>query len=226
MQPKAKRAPALQAPKQTAPDALAHHTATTLAARLGELREHLEHVVAEVVRLERANIIAPELDDERTHDTRKAGLALAAGGNEPLALVFELQDVHRRLALLRRLSRDLHAAIDVAEARVNILSIAEQGERWNAARPQYRERVREVWKALVALDMAQAARDKFIRDLRVRADVEAGPGWVMVGRLAHTESQAYRYGRVLVDIGALSESEFQRDYEAAKQRDPRHNDKA
>jgi len=226
MQHKARRASGPQTPKQPAPDALAHHTATTLAARRKELQEHLARVTAERVRLEKANISAVELEDARQYDSRKAALALAAGGNEALAAVFDLQDVHKRLALLGRISRDLHAALEIAEGRANILAIKEQADRWNAVKPEYRLRVREVWRALIELDKAQASRDKLLRDARVPADQPAGLGWPMVGRLAHTESTVYRYGRVCVDSGFITETEFQRAYEEAKQRDPRHNGKA
>ncbi len=212
---------ATKAPKQPAPDALAHHTTATLEARLRELREHLGRNTEETIRLERAHILAADLDDERAHDTRKAGIELlASGGNERFDEARGINDVHRRLALLRRLTRDIHAAIDVGEQRLNVLAIREEAQRWEAGRPEYKRHVRAVWESLVALDRAQTERDLFLRKIRVTASgVECGAGWPLAGRLARNESQTYRYGRACVDCGYLTETEFQRAFEDAQARD-------
>lgn len=222
MQHKARPASGSQTPKQPKPDALGHHTLATLSARLGELREHQRRIVAEVIRLEQANVLATELGDERQHDRAQAAFALLNGTNEAMSEALALADVHVKLARLRRLQRDLHQAFEIAEARVNNLSLKEQAERWAAGRAEFTKHVRAVWAALIQLDKAQGERDAFLRSIRVRPDVEGGLGWPLAGRLARTESQTYRYGRVLVDCNYLTETEFQRAFEDAKQQDARH----
>lgn len=216
MQHKARPASGPKTPKQVAPDPLAHFTATTLTARLRELGQHRALFVAEIIRLEKANVIAAELEDDRQHDREGAAINLLCGNNEAMTAIAEVADVHQKLPRLRRAHRDILRALEIGEGRVVALDAKESGERWRAGKPEYKKRMRAVWAALVQLEKAQQDRDAHIRAMRSKPDVEGGPGWVFVGRLGHTHSKVFQFGRVCVNEGWITEAEFQRDYENAK----------
>lgn len=218
--------PGSQTPTQPEPHPLAHLTLATLTARLGEIRDHQKRILREIIRLEKASIIASEIEGDRAFKLGAAAIEMLAGNNEHLFALQTLADAHQKLTQLRRAHRIIIAALEVGEAQLNVLSLNERAKREAAHRPQYREDVRGVWKALIELDKAQAKRDKGLRDVQVPGDQPAGIGWIFGGRLAHNESTVYRFGRVCVDSGFISEAEFQQAYEEAKQRDPRFNDKA
>lgn len=212
MQTKAKPAPATQAKRSE----IELKTASALRARLVELQGFAKRITVAVIDLEKGSVIPAELDDEMKYRSRPVAIALLNGDNEPLNAMFALNDVHQKMALLKRAGRDIREACDIGEARLHVLEIAESAERWRAAAPEHRKNMRAIWKALCELERAQQARDKLFRDAKVSAGQEGGVGWVFVGRLGHTHSQVYNFGRVAVSQGWISETEFQKEYENAK----------
>jgi hypothetical protein len=70
--------------------------------------------------------------------------------------------------------------------------------------------------AVVGLELALQKRDALLKEIKPPVDLIPGAGWVFLGRIGRSESQAYRFLQAAAAAGWITNDRFRAEVDASR----------
>jgi hypothetical protein len=180
-----------------------------------ELNARRVALTDEIVKLESRGVFCSRADGAAPRELRARAMGLLNGSAAAFAERFS--DDAPQIDAFYAERELIDAALNIAE-KIEFAQEAEAAaQRFEEHRADYEKAMRGIVGALLALEHAQQARDRLIAKIRPLSPLP-GSNLALAGRLGLAGSIAYRALQQCVANGWLSQSEFRKEIENARQR--------
>ena len=184
-----------------------------LLAQLSKIKADRDVAHAELVRIDKLNRgRAPGQIEtsERTKAARELLNGAVADLLPPLAANAD------PIATLRERVATFDEALEEGSRHVARLRYQAGIERFQGRADDVRTCMAGIVDAVVGLERALQRRDALLKEIKPPAELLPGAGWVFLGRIGRSESQAYRFMQAAVAAGWIPNEKLRAEIEASR----------
>jgi hypothetical protein len=184
-----------------------------LTARLREIKTSRDADNAELVRRDKSSGGVSPAHTEATRRTRAARELLNGAAVD---LLPPLPDEAGSIEVLKEKIRTADAALEEGGRLIAQLQYQAGVERFRARADDVRACMAGISAAVVGLELALQKRDALLKEIKPPVDLIPGAGWVFLGRVGRSESQAYRFLQAAASAGWITNDRFRAEVDASR----------